>query len=180
MGPLHGLPISLKDGFQIAGSAASIGFVSFLDRMSKTNSPLVDVLLDLGAVVYVKTNIPQTMMVSAQITPWPPMLGWGYGSANVSVVDSRLPQQHLRPHPQPPQHHSHSRRLKWRRRRTRCFQRLTTRYWNRHRRFNTYTISLLRHLRLQTNHLSHPLWRAACSSTRRNVIFPAFSWAPGE
>jgi hypothetical protein len=27
------------------------------------NSVLVDVLLDLGAVLYVKTNIPQTLMV---------------------------------------------------------------------------------------------------------------------
>jgi Asp-tRNA(Asn)/Glu-tRNA(Gln) amidotransferase A subunit family amidase len=32
--------------------------------MSEKNSPLVDILLELGAVVYVKTNIPQTLMVS--------------------------------------------------------------------------------------------------------------------
>ncbi|KAI4704841.1 hypothetical protein J4E89_009426 [Alternaria sp. Ai002NY15] len=63
VGPLHGLPISIKDAFQVAGSAATIGFVSFLDHAaSKENSPLVDILLELGAVVYVKTNIPQTMM----------------------------------------------------------------------------------------------------------------------
>jgi len=55
----------MKDGFQIAGLAATIGFVSFLDHdVSKKNSPLVDILLDLGAVLYVKTNLPQTLMVS--------------------------------------------------------------------------------------------------------------------
>jgi amidase len=64
VGPLHGLPISLKDSFQIAGSAASIGCVSFLARASETNSSLVEILLKLGAVLYVKTNVPQTMMVS--------------------------------------------------------------------------------------------------------------------
>ncbi|CAN9201860.1 unnamed protein product [Alternaria alternata] len=65
VGPLHGLPISVKDGFQIAGTAATIGFVSFLDHeLSEKNSPLVDMLLELGAVIYVKTNIPQTLMTA--------------------------------------------------------------------------------------------------------------------
>ncbi|EOA89243.1 uncharacterized protein SETTUDRAFT_127824 [Exserohilum turcica Et28A] len=65
VGPLHGLPISLKDSFQVAGLAATIGFVSFLDHeVSKSNSPLVDILLELGAVVYVKTNLPQTLMTA--------------------------------------------------------------------------------------------------------------------
>jgi hypothetical protein len=36
--------------------------------MSETNSPLVDILLELGAVIYVKTNIPQTLMVSLPFT----------------------------------------------------------------------------------------------------------------
>ncbi|KAL1793520.1 hypothetical protein ACET3X_008502 [Alternaria dauci] len=65
VGPLHGLPISVKDGFQIAGTAATIGFVSFLDHaLSEKNSPLVEILMELGAVMYVKTNIPQTLMTA--------------------------------------------------------------------------------------------------------------------
>ncbi|KAF2792383.1 amidase [Melanomma pulvis-pyrius CBS 109.77] len=62
VGPLHGLPISLKDGFHILGSQATLGFVSFLDRVSDKDSPLVEMLRRLGAVTYVKTNIPQTLM----------------------------------------------------------------------------------------------------------------------
>lgn len=62
-GPLHGLPISIKDGFQIAGSQATIGLAAFLDDYSQSNSHLVEILLSLGAVLYVKTNIPQSMMV---------------------------------------------------------------------------------------------------------------------
>lgn len=64
LGPLHGLPISLKDAFQVDGTEATIGFVSFLGKKSTMNSPLVDILLSLGAVPYVKTNIPMTMMTA--------------------------------------------------------------------------------------------------------------------
>ncbi|KAK5065356.1 hypothetical protein LTR84_001194 [Exophiala bonariae] len=63
-GPLHGLPISLKDSFKIKGLDSSIGFVSLLNKPAEQNSPLVDILLNLGAVLYVKTNIPQTMMTA--------------------------------------------------------------------------------------------------------------------
>ncbi len=66
-GPLHGLPISLKDGFNVKGLEATIGFVSFLGRIAERNSPLVDVLLEQGAVIYVKTNIPQTLMTGDSV-----------------------------------------------------------------------------------------------------------------
>jgi len=62
-GPLHGLPVSLKDNFHYKGEESTIGMVSFLDEKASANSPLVDILLELGAVIYVKTNVPQTMMV---------------------------------------------------------------------------------------------------------------------
>ncbi|KAF5011309.1 hypothetical protein FDECE_2559 [Fusarium decemcellulare] len=63
-GPLHGLPVSLKDSFQVAGTEATIGLVANLNVFSKTNSPLVEILLSLGAVPFVKTNVPQTMMTA--------------------------------------------------------------------------------------------------------------------
>ncbi|KAE8382660.1 amidase signature domain-containing protein [Aspergillus bertholletiae] len=65
MGPLHGLPISLKETFNVQGVHSSLGLVSFLDRAEASqNSPLVDILLAAGAVLYVKTNVPQTMMTA--------------------------------------------------------------------------------------------------------------------
>lgn len=64
LAPLHGLPLSLKDGFQILGTEASIGYVSFLGKKSASSSPLTEILLELGAVLYVKTNIPQTLMTA--------------------------------------------------------------------------------------------------------------------
>ncbi|OJJ42783.1 hypothetical protein ASPZODRAFT_76028 [Penicilliopsis zonata CBS 506.65] len=63
VGPLHGLPVSVKDSFLVAGVQATVGYVEFLKRPPETtNSPLIELLLSLGAVIYVKTNIPQTMM----------------------------------------------------------------------------------------------------------------------
>ncbi|KAI4620720.1 uncharacterized protein J4E87_007048 [Alternaria ethzedia] len=65
MGPLHGLPISLKDSFNIRGVQATLGYISFLTHPpSASNSSLITLLHTLGAVFYVKTNLPQTMMTA--------------------------------------------------------------------------------------------------------------------
>jgi amidase len=65
VGPLHGLPISLKDSFNVKGTQATIGYVSFISRPpAATNSSLVDILASAGAVFHVKTNLPQTMMTA--------------------------------------------------------------------------------------------------------------------
>ena len=69
IGPLHGLPISVKDTFHVKGAYTTIGYVSFLKNGTATeNAPLVDLLLNLGAVLYVKTNIPQSLMVSLMVS----------------------------------------------------------------------------------------------------------------
>ncbi|KAL4874631.1 amidase signature domain-containing protein [Aspergillus karnatakaensis] len=63
-GPLHGLPISVKDGFNIKGYDSTSGYVSFIGRKAEANAPLVDILLESGAVIHVKTNIPLTLMTA--------------------------------------------------------------------------------------------------------------------
>lgn len=65
IGPLHGLPISLKDSFNVKGVQSTIGYVSFIaNPPAASNSALVQILFDAGAVFYVKTNVPQTMMAA--------------------------------------------------------------------------------------------------------------------
>lgn len=40
-----------------------MGYGAYLGRISKENASIVDLLEALGAIIYVRTNIPQTLMV---------------------------------------------------------------------------------------------------------------------
>lgn len=63
VGPLHGLPISLKDNFNIKGKDSTVGFASLVNEPAEYNATLVDMLEKLGAVRYCKTNVPTAMMI---------------------------------------------------------------------------------------------------------------------
>jgi amidase len=63
VGPLHGLPISLKDNFNIKGKDSTVGFTSLVNDPAEYNATLVDILEKLGAVRYCKTNVPTAMMI---------------------------------------------------------------------------------------------------------------------
>ncbi|KAF1914417.1 amidase signature domain-containing protein [Ampelomyces quisqualis] len=66
-GPLHGLPISLKDNFNIKGKDSTVGFTSLVDVPAEHNATLVDILETLGAVRYCKTNVPTAMMIAESV-----------------------------------------------------------------------------------------------------------------
>ena len=63
LGSLHGVPISFKDQFNIKGVETAMGYIGYLGDVAECNSVIVDVVLSLGAVVYVKTTVPQTLML---------------------------------------------------------------------------------------------------------------------
>ncbi|EKM81874.1 hypothetical protein AGABI1DRAFT_112104 [Agaricus bisporus var. burnettii JB137-S8] len=60
-GPLHGIPMSLKDQYDFTGFDSSTGFTRWTMDPAKTNADVVDTLLNAGALPFVKTNVPQTM-----------------------------------------------------------------------------------------------------------------------
>ncbi|KAG1747892.1 general amidase [Suillus paluster] len=62
VGPLHGLPISLKDQLCIEGLETTIGYVSWIGQYADKNAVLVDILIECGAVPFVRTNVPQAVM----------------------------------------------------------------------------------------------------------------------
>ncbi len=64
VGPLHGLPVSLKDNFNIPGYPSSVGFTSWALEPMEQESTIVGILRELGAVAYVKTNVPTAMMIA--------------------------------------------------------------------------------------------------------------------
>ncbi|SCZ96293.1 BZ3500_MvSof-1268-A1-R1_Chr8-2g10097 [Microbotryum saponariae] len=67
VGPLHGLCISLKDQIDVEGVELNMGYVGAIGNISKQNAVLVDILLKAGAVLYCKTNIPQTLMAGETV-----------------------------------------------------------------------------------------------------------------
>ncbi|GAA5930372.1 hypothetical protein JCM3775_004371 [Rhodotorula graminis] len=67
VGPLHGLPVSLKEQFDIEGVESTMGFVSRIGHVSTDSAALVKVLESLGAVIHCRTNIPQALLSDESI-----------------------------------------------------------------------------------------------------------------
>ncbi|KAK2810065.1 hypothetical protein FQN50_003259 [Emmonsiellopsis sp. PD_5] len=56
-GPLHGLPMSVKDQCRIIGTETTCGFVCYVGTTDTEDCTLVKALAGAGAVIYVKTNL---------------------------------------------------------------------------------------------------------------------------
>ncbi|EGY15657.1 hypothetical protein VD0002_g6916 [Verticillium dahliae] len=61
-GPLAGIPVSLKDSLHVAGYDSCIGYSMHTNKPSVEDGPVVRLLKDAGAVPYVKTNLPITLL----------------------------------------------------------------------------------------------------------------------
>ncbi|NXT46142.1 VDHAP protein, partial [Pluvianellus socialis] len=61
-GLLYGIPVSIKDHINCKGHVSSGGMVKFLGQVQEEDSVIVQVLKSQGAIPFVKTNIPQTMI----------------------------------------------------------------------------------------------------------------------
>lgn len=64
VGPLHGLPVSLKDQVNLPGIHTSMGYIGWLSRPLPVQESLIaQHLRSAGAVFYVKSAVPQTLMI---------------------------------------------------------------------------------------------------------------------
>ncbi|MFC1820187.1 amidase family protein [Thermodesulfobacteriota bacterium] len=61
-GSLHGLPMTLKDNLEIIGMPTTYGSPLFAKHMPEENADVVQSVLDAGAVVFGKTNLPLRAM----------------------------------------------------------------------------------------------------------------------
>lgn len=57
-GPLHGLPMTVKDSIEVVGMPCTSGAPELADHMPARNADTVERLLDAGAVIFGKTNLP--------------------------------------------------------------------------------------------------------------------------
>ncbi|KAK8843495.1 hypothetical protein IAR55_007155 [Kwoniella newhampshirensis] len=63
VGPLHGVPISVKDHLGIKGHESTAGFVSWIgNHIAPKDGVIVSILRAAGAVFWVKTTNPQAIM----------------------------------------------------------------------------------------------------------------------
>ncbi|KAI1859069.1 hypothetical protein JX265_010546 [Neoarthrinium moseri] len=93
-GPLHGLPVSIKDVFDVAGRITSCGLVSRLDRVAQNDALLVAILRDAGAIPFVKTNLSQACLLVESINniygtvmnPWNRHLSAGGSSGGEAAL----------------------------------------------------------------------------------------------
>lgn len=69
-GPLHGLPIAVKDFYDTAGVPTTAGFEQFKDRVPATDANAVQRLRQAGAIVVGKTNMDALGMATTGLTSY--------------------------------------------------------------------------------------------------------------
>jgi len=57
-GPLHGVPMTIKDSFDVVGMPTTWGVPEYRDNYPKKNAVAVDRYLKAGAILFGKTNVP--------------------------------------------------------------------------------------------------------------------------
>ena len=62
LGPLHGVPLTVKECFHVAGTPSTIGVSRYRDEIVREEGLLVQRLRQAGAIVLGKTNVPQLMI----------------------------------------------------------------------------------------------------------------------
>jgi fatty acid amide hydrolase len=61
-GPLDGVPVSVKECFDVEGRATTLGIPAWRDRIAGRDAAMITALREAGAVVLGRTNLSQTML----------------------------------------------------------------------------------------------------------------------
>eukprot|EP00611_Tribonema_gayanum_P029014 TRINITY_DN764_c0_g1_i1.p1 TRINITY_DN764_c0_g1~~TRINITY_DN764_c0_g1_i1.p1 ORF type:complete len:279 (-),score=63.38 TRINITY_DN764_c0_g1_i1:344-1132(-) len=86
--PLLGLPVSIKDSIEQRGTMSTCGVACRLRLIYKEDGLLVSLMRTAGAIPYVRSNVPQLLMMSETdnrifgrtLNPWSPLRGAGGSS----------------------------------------------------------------------------------------------------
>ena len=62
LGPLHGLPISVKEHIGIEGLGLNAGYVAWQGKIAQEDARVLQILSRAGAVFHARTTQPQTLM----------------------------------------------------------------------------------------------------------------------
>jgi amidase len=84
LGPLHGVPMTVKESFDVVGMATTVGFMDQRDNRPTQDSLVVQRLAAAGAIVVGKTNLPVAMADWQSFNPV-------YGTTNNPWDPTRVP-----------------------------------------------------------------------------------------
>lgn len=93
-GPLHGVPMTIKEAWDWVGAPSTSGHAELVDWRPERNSDAVDRLLDAGAIIYGETNLPVSMadwqtfnpVYGTTGNPWNPDLVAGGSSGGAAAA----------------------------------------------------------------------------------------------
>ena len=69
LGPLHGVPVTIKENIDVAGQATTNGLPAYADVIAPDHSPVTRNLLDAGAIIVGRTNTPELSMRATTDNP---------------------------------------------------------------------------------------------------------------
>ena len=93
-GPLHGLPMTVKESFNLVGTPTTFGNPAWKDNIPAGNAVMIDRLESAGAVIFGKTNVPYMLADSQSYNdiygttnnPWDLACGPGGSSGGEAAV----------------------------------------------------------------------------------------------
>lgn len=101
LGPLHGVPVTVKQNIDVAGTATTLGLTVFKDAVSPCDGPPVERLREAGAIVIGRTNLPDVALrwhtdsdlAGATLNPWDAAIspGGSSGGEAVSIATGMSP-----------------------------------------------------------------------------------------
>lgn len=94
LGPLHGLPITIKDSIDVAGAPSTWGDPAHADHRPTEDADVVKQLRRAGAIIYGKTNVPKHLgdwqtfneIHGRTNNPWDPNRSAGGSSGGAAVA----------------------------------------------------------------------------------------------
>ncbi|MXY65602.1 MAG: amidase [Gammaproteobacteria bacterium] len=69
LGPLHGVPVTIKINIDVQGQATTNGMAAYRNHIAPDHSPVVRHLLDAGAIIVGRTNTPELSMRATTDSP---------------------------------------------------------------------------------------------------------------
>lgn len=93
LGPLHGVPVTVKQNIDVAGTATTLGLAAFKDAVAPCDGPPVERLREAGAIVIGRTNMPDfalrwhtdSGLAGATLNPWDAAISPGGSSGGEAV-----------------------------------------------------------------------------------------------